>query len=129
MSYIPLQSAAEQLGVTDACLVRDCEKYRPFFKKSDPKKRNATFNLIGFLKAEELKEELVAKTQLLTEYLHHIEGMTYMDMSRLTGVVVQQIASCVYGYTAALKLSRAIRDNKPHLFRRFHEYYGWEVKR
>ncbi len=127
MSFIPLELAAEQLNVTSACLVRDCNKYRQFFKKAEPKKRNAMFDVTAFLHAEEIKTELVEKTKLLTEYLHHEEGMSYIQMATLSKVAVQQIAPCIYGYTAALKISIAIRDRKPYLFKRFHEYYGWKI--
>jgi len=126
MSYISVQLAAEQLDCTVACLFRDAPKYRPFLRKSTKGNHDAGFNLSGFLEAESLKEELTEKTKLLTEYLHHIEGMKYYEIENISGVTQQSIGTCIFGFDAALKIARAIKKKYPYEFKRFEIYYGWK---
>lgn len=128
MTYVNVQYAAAQLDRTVACLFRDTPKYRPFLKKSSEGKRDAGFALDAFRKAEETKETLLERTKLLTEYLYHIEGMTYTEMSEISGVGLQSVWQCSYGFDSAFKLALSIRNERPFHFERFHKYYGWEVR-
>ena len=125
MTYVNVQYAADQLDCTVACLFRDAPKYRPFLKKSSEGKHDAGFGLDAFRKAEEAKETLLERTKLLTEYLHHIEDMTYKQMSELSGVGLQSIWQCSYGFDSAFKIAKSIKEKRPFHFERFEKYYGW----
>jgi len=48
IELVPLQYAAEKLEVEDSALVVS-KKYKEFYIKSDSNKRNAMFNLKGYL--------------------------------------------------------------------------------
>jgi len=126
--YVNVQYAADQLDCTVACLFRDAPKYRPFLRKSSDGLHNAGFNLDGFRDAQELKVQLVERTKLLTEYLCHIEGMTYLEMAELSDVGQQSIWSCSYAFDSARKIATAIKKKKPYHWERFHKYYGWSHK-
>jgi len=128
VSYVNVQYAADQLGCTVACLFRDAPKYRPFLRKSSDGKHNAGFNLEAYINSQELRTQLIERTRLMSEYLHHIEGVTYTDMGKLAGVTIQQIAMCTYGYDVALALARAVKKELPYEWERFHKYYGWSHK-
>jgi len=123
--FVNIQYAAEQLGVTESCLFRDAPKYRPFLRKASEGSYDAGFDLSSFMKVEERKEQLLERTKLLTEYLCHIEGLTYREMGELTGVGKQSICQCIYGFNGAYKIAKAIRNKRPFHFKRFEEYYGW----
>ena len=124
MSHIPLKRASEILGVEDSAIVTS-NRYKPFYKKSDKGTRNASFDLQGYLKYEETKETLTEKVKLMVEYLHHIEEVSYMSLSRMTGIHIQAIALLTFGYKNALKLAIYVREFMPFHFKRFDEYYGW----
>ena len=126
--YVSIQHASEQLGCTAATLFRDCEKYRPYIRLATEGKRNAGFNLSAFRANEENRHELLEKTKLLTEYLHHIEKVTYVKMSKISGVPIYRLSGCNYSFKAAYDIAKSVRNEMTSEFDRFHKYYGWKNK-
>jgi len=127
MSYIPVMTACERLGISNAAICISA-KYKPFYKKSDPDKRNAMFNLDEYIKKEDLKKELIEKTKLFTEYLYYIEGLSYTQIGRIAGVGFQTLHSCNFGYKAALKICVRFREFYKFHWSRFHLYYNYPIK-
>ena len=119
--------ACEELGVSRAAICTSA-KYKDFYRKSSKTKRDAKFDLQGFIKYSELQEELVEKTKLFTEYLHKIESISYPQIAKISGVAGNNINKCIYGYDAALKISISFRTNHPLMWDRFHKYYGWKTR-
>ena len=100
---VPVSIACKTLGVSNSAICIS-DKYKPFYKKSDKDRRNAEFDIAGYIKKEDLKTELIEKTKLFTEYLFHIEGISYTKMSRIAKVSFQTLHSCNFGYRAALQI-------------------------
>ena len=127
-NYIPIREAAEVLDLSEASLYGANPKYRKYFRPAQPDTRyDSMFDVDGYRREQDLKEELLEKTKLLVEYLYHIEDMSYAYLARKIGVTVQSINSMGYGYNAALKICRFIKDYRKFHWKRFHEYYGWRI--
>jgi hypothetical protein len=126
MKYVPVRIAAEQLEVTESCLFRNTNKYRPYLRLCKDGEESAGFDIKGFLKKEDLRTELLEKTKLLTEYLYHEEDISYGEIGKMAGVSAQSVSLCKFNYDTALKIALGIRNNKPEYIRKFDIYYGWE---
>ncbi len=101
--YIPLKQASEKLNISSAALCT-AAKYADFYKKSDTNKKNAMFDIDGYLKKNALMIELVEKTKLFTEYLNKIEKISYTEIAKISGTSPQLISACIFGYKQALTI-------------------------
>ncbi len=126
MRHIPISIACEKLGV-ESCTMINSAKYNQFYKRSDNGTKNASFDMDGYLKYDDIKNTLTEKVKLMVEYLHHIEGISYTKLSVLTGVHVQAIALHTFAYKKALRIALYVREFMPFQFKRFDEYYTWKA--
>ena len=122
---ITVNEAARRLELSKVAIYHG-KKYQPFIKRV-PGKNTTLFDYKGYTQWQEHCIELTEKTRLLTEYLYHIEKMTYAEIARLADTNIQNIFCCNFGYKVAVKIARAIRQHRPFHWQRFHEYYGWEA--
>ena len=122
--YVTLKEASVVLGIVESALVISA-KYKPFYVKSDKGKYNSKFNLDGYLTRTENELLLTERTKLFTEYLYHIEGITYTTMGKQVGKSSAIIHNCGYGFEVALALCRAYKESYEWI--RFHKYYGWKI--
>lgn len=125
--YIPIKQACEYLGITDGAIVTS-KKYKRFYRKSDAGKYNASFDLKNFVKYQDMQEEFTEKTKLFTEYLFHIEEMSYTKIASLGKTHIQNVSGLTYGYETAKRIFKACNEFYPFHTKRFHLYYGFSMK-
>lgn len=123
---IPVAIATDILKISSSSIATS-KKYKPFYVKASKGNKNAKFDLEGYLKNERMMSELTEKTKLLTEYLHHIENISYGKMGKITKVSANPLKCASYGFNKALLISKAVRIKLPNEWKRFHEYYGWKT--
>ncbi len=126
--YIPLKQASEKLNISSAALVVSA-KYVDFYRKADTNKKNAMFDIDGYLKKNALMTELVEKTKLFTEYLNKIEKVSYLEIAKISGASSQIISECAFGYKQALTICVMFRAKRQKEWIGFHDYYGYSLER
>ena len=124
MAAIPLNRAAEMLGKTVPTLM-NTPRYMRFHIRSSEGSKDAKFDLESYLKEQDHRVETIEKLKLFVEYLRHIEGVSYAEMSRITGVSVHMLNRLEIGYDHSIAIiTKMNRD----LIDRFDKYYGWKTK-
>jgi hypothetical protein len=127
VSHVPLKEACEVLEITEGAICAS-KKYKPFYHKSDPKKRKASFDLKGYRHREDIETQLTEKAKLFVEYLLHIENMTAKQIEIVAKVPNQCIYTHQFSTGMALRLVKAFAIHRPFHLKRFDEFYTWEHK-
>lgn len=120
-----LQQAAEVLGVTSSALCVS-GKYKDFYTKSPKGTRDAYFDMVGYLRKEDIKTALVAQVSLFTEYLNKIEGFTYQRIADVGKVSFQTVNSCSMGYKTSLQAAVRFRCKFHKEWKAYHEFYNYK---
>lgn len=122
-NLVTLYDAGEELNI-NPCTFYNAEnrKYDDYIYDVSGKKM---FDVEGYRHFEALKEELLEKTKLFTEYLFHEEGFTYTEIANSVGITHQVLSKVNYGFETAFKILKWFKANNRYAIERFDIYYGW----
>lgn len=122
-NLVTLYEAGDALEL-NPCTFYNAEnrKYDAFIYEVDGQKM---FDVLGYRKYETLREELLEKTKLFTEYMVHEEGERYTGIAKKVGITHQSLWKVNYGLGTALKILKYYKANEIEALKRFDSYYGW----
>ncbi len=118
------------ITINEALKLLNLKSTNSFSQKNNPYKKyvkDGLFDIKTYTKETSLKEEAVAKTKLLIEYLVYEKNLSRAEIARVAGVNVQAIVTHEIGTNTAIKILRNINFYRPFWIKHFDEYYGYKV--
>ena len=123
--YIPVSEAASMLNVSPTTLTTSKGKYRRFYRPAKEGKKDAAFDIDGYLKWEAMLDHYIKMAALLTEYLRHEKGIGYTELSRMLGVAKGSLEKAIFSLQSAIKITETLKRDYPDLWQDFHDYYDF----
>jgi len=120
MTLIPFREAQRILGIGSGTLFQGSKKYEKYMYKGEG------FDILGYQKEQELLDRVKQMTALFVEYLHHIEGLSYYQMGKVTGVNAVAVGDHSFGVRGALKILSTYARVNPEVVERFDSYYNFK---
>lgn len=117
-----IKEAAELLGVDSCSFYNPTTRYSKYVVRSTGKNRDTKFDLAGYQREVDLKEELTSMTGVFIEYLNKEQGIPYKEIAQRAQVQHQTLWAASFGYRVALKVLQAYRAS--YEMKAFDIYYG-----